>query len=82
MVDVNGDTLAFVDAVRSADGLASRIDPDTPMIVLTGNAHAPHRVRMLERGRDDVVAKPFSYPELGHGSRLFCGEPSPAQSRS
>jgi DNA-binding response OmpR family regulator len=64
VVDVNGDTLAFVDAVRCADGLASRIDPETPMIVLTGNPATIHRVRMLERGGDDVVAKPFSYPEL------------------
>jgi DNA-binding response OmpR family regulator len=64
VVDVNGDTLALIDAVRSADGVASRIDPDTPMIVLTGNPVTIHRVRMLERGGDDVVAKPFSYPEL------------------
>jgi DNA-binding response OmpR family regulator len=64
VVDVNGDTLALVDAVRSADGLASRIDPGTPITVLTSDPATIHRVRMLERGGDDVVAKPFSYPEL------------------
>src|SRR5437763_8659791 len=64
VVDVNGDTLALLDAVRSADGIAGRLDPDTPMIVLTGDADTLQRVRVLERDGDDVVAKPFSYPEL------------------
>jgi len=38
--DVNGDTLALLDAVRQADGLASKIDPATPLIVLTAHADA------------------------------------------
>ena len=62
--DVNGDTLDLLDAVRRADGVASRIDPDVPLIVLTGRANELARVRLLDRGGDDVVAKPFSYPEL------------------
>ena len=36
--DVNGDTLELIDAVRGADGLASHIDPDVPLIVLTARA--------------------------------------------
>ena len=64
VIDVNGQTLALLDAVRSASGLASRIDPDTPLIVLSAQADAVHRIRLLERGGDDVVAKPFAYPEL------------------
>jgi len=32
--------------------------------VLTSRPDEVHRVRLLERGGDDVVAKPFSYPEL------------------
>ncbi len=62
--DVNGDTLALLDAVRAADGLASRIHPETPLIVLTARRDELSRVRYLDRGCDDVVAKPFSYPEL------------------
>ncbi len=62
--DVNGDTLALLDAVRDADGLASRILPDTPLIVLTARADELARVRYFDRGGDDVVSKPFSYPEL------------------
>jgi DNA-binding response OmpR family regulator len=62
--DVNGDTLALVDAIRDADGLASRVLPDTPLIVLTSHVDELARVRFLERGGDDVVSKPFSYAEL------------------
>jgi DNA-binding response OmpR family regulator len=50
--------------VRAADGLASRVDPDTPMMVLSGRASELDRVRGFERGADDYVCKPFSYPEL------------------
>jgi DNA-binding response OmpR family regulator len=64
VVDVNGDTLKLLDAVRSGNRLAARIDPDTPMILLTGDSGTLDRIRMLERGGDDVLAKPFSYPEL------------------
>jgi DNA-binding response OmpR family regulator len=62
--DVNGDTLGLLDAVRQADGLASRIQPDTPLIVLTGQIDELARVRYLDRGGDDVICKPFSYQEL------------------
>jgi DNA-binding response OmpR family regulator len=62
--DVNGDTLDLLDAVRRADGLAARIEPDTPLIVLTAHADELARVRYFDRGCDDVVAKPFSYLEL------------------
>ena len=64
--DVNGDTLGLLDAVRHAEGVASRIDPDVPLIVLTRRADELARVRYFDRGSDDVVSKPFSYLEL-HG---------------
>jgi DNA-binding response OmpR family regulator len=64
VIDVNGQTLAVVDSVRSGEGLAGRVDPDTPMIVLSARADRLHRIRVLERGGDDIVQKPFSYPEL------------------
>ena len=34
------------------------------MIVLTARANEFARVRVFDRGGDDVVAKPFAYPEL------------------
>src|SRR3954468_13447956 len=64
LCDVNGDTLDLVDAIRRSDGLASQIAPETPLIVLSAHADELARVRYFERGSDDVIAKPFSYPEL------------------
>ena len=34
------------------------------MIVLSQRPDDIHRIRVLERGGDDIIAKPFSYPEL------------------
>jgi DNA-binding response OmpR family regulator len=62
--DVNGETLDLIDAVRRSDGLAARLDPDVPLIVLTARADALARVRYFDRGGDDVISKPFSYIEL------------------
>lgn len=56
--------LDVLDRIRSADGLASRIDPDVPVIVLTGRAGEADRVRSFARGADDHVCKPFLYAEL------------------
>ena len=64
LADLNGQTLSLLDAVRDGAGLAGEIDPATPMIVLTAHADELARVRVFDRGGDDVVAKPFSYPEL------------------
>jgi DNA-binding response OmpR family regulator len=64
LADVNGQTLGLLDAVRHGEGLASKIDPDTPIIILTSRVSELDRVRGFDRGADDVVAKPFSYPEL------------------
>ena len=64
LADVNGHTLGLLDAIRSGDGLAGEIDPETPMIVLTTRADELARVRVFDRGGDDVVSKPFSYLEL------------------
>ncbi len=50
--------------VRSADGIASRVDPDTPLMVLSGRSSELDRVRGFDRGADDYLCKPFSYPEL------------------
>jgi len=60
----DGNGLLLLDRVRSADGLASRIDPDMPVIVVTGRTGEADRVRGFIRGADDYVVKPFSYSEL------------------
>jgi DNA-binding response OmpR family regulator len=50
--------------VRESDGLAQRIDPELPVIMLTGRASETDRVRGFARGADDYLVKPFHYPEL------------------
>jgi DNA-binding response OmpR family regulator len=60
----DGNGLEVLDRVRSADGLASRIDPQLPVIVLSGRSGDADRVRSFARGADDHVSKPFLYQEL------------------
>ena len=60
----DGSGLDIVRRVRASDGVASRIDPALPLMVLSGRAGELDRLRGFERGCDDYVCKPFSYPEL------------------
>jgi DNA-binding response OmpR family regulator len=50
--------------LRSADGLAQRVDPNLPVILVTGRVSETDRVRGFARGADDYVVKPFHYEEL------------------
>jgi DNA-binding response OmpR family regulator len=56
--------LEVIARVRASDGVVSRIDPAVPIVVITGRAGELDRLRGFERGCDDYVCKPFSYPEL------------------
>ena len=60
----DGSGYDLIRRVRESDGVASRIDPFTPLVVVSGSAAELDRVRGFERGCDDYVTKPFSYPEL------------------
>jgi DNA-binding response OmpR family regulator len=60
----DGNGLRLLDEVRSADGLASRLDRELPVIVVSGRGSEVERVRGFQRGADDFLVKPFSYPEL------------------
>ena len=67
IVDVglpDGSGLELVARVRAADGLATRLDPGLPLLVISGRSADLDRLRGFERGCDDYVVKPFSYPEL------------------
>jgi DNA-binding response OmpR family regulator len=59
-----GSGLEVLDRLRAADPASSRVDPDVPVIILTGRAGEVDRVRGFSRGADDYLCKPFSYPEL------------------
>ncbi len=58
------DGLELVRDVRAADRIADRADPDLPILILSGRTGELARLRGFERGADDYVLKPFSYPEL------------------
>ena len=60
----DGSGLDLIRTVRSADGLASRVDPRVPLVVISGRASELDRVRGFERCADDYVCKPFGYGEL------------------
>jgi DNA-binding response OmpR family regulator len=58
------DGLEFLRGIRGSDRIADRIDPELPVIVLSGRATELDRLRGFDRGADDYLVKPFSYPEL------------------
>jgi DNA-binding response OmpR family regulator len=58
------DGLELLREVRQSDPLVSRLDPHLPLFVLSGRASELDRLRGFERGCDDYLVKPFSYPEL------------------
>jgi DNA-binding response OmpR family regulator len=67
LVDVglpDGSGFELLRRVRSADGIASRVNPDMPLMVISGRVTELDRIRGFDRGADDYVCKPFSYPEL------------------
>jgi DNA-binding response OmpR family regulator len=67
VVDVglpDGSGLELVTRVRAAGRAGTRVDPALPVLVLSGRGEELDRVRGFDRGADDYVVKPFSYPEL------------------
>jgi DNA-binding response OmpR family regulator len=60
----DGDGLELLAQVRAADRIASRLDPDLPLLVLSGRVSELDRLRGFDRGCDDYMIKPFSYHEL------------------
>ena len=58
------DGLELLRDVRETDRIAGRLDPDLPLLVLTGRAGDLDRLRGFDSGADDYLSKPFSYQEL------------------
>ena len=61
--DLNANTLALVDRIRAADA-TDHINADVPLILLSERTNELDRIRAFDRGADDYLHKPFSYPEL------------------
>ena len=75
--DVNGETLGLLDAVRHGDGVAARVDPDTPLIVLTARGdelarRALLRARLRRRDRQAVLLPGAARPR----PRRCCAAPT------
>ena len=60
----DGSGLELIRRIRAADGVASRLDPSLPLVILSACGSELERVRGFERGADDYVTKPFAYSEL------------------
>ncbi len=71
----SGSGLDVLDRVRSADAASSRVDPDLPVILLTGRSAEVDRVRGFARGADDYLCKP-SLLVIDSGIRLNTDLPS------
>jgi DNA-binding response OmpR family regulator len=50
--------------MRSGQIFFLRGDPQSPVIALTASTDQFHRIRLLERGADDVLSEPWAYPEV------------------
>jgi two-component system copper resistance phosphate regulon response regulator CusR len=60
ILDLNLPGIAGLDVLRN---IRSR-KPDLPVMVVTGSSMVEERVRGLDAGADDYVAKPFAFAEL------------------
>jgi DNA-binding response OmpR family regulator len=60
ILDLNLPGAAALDVLRS---IRSK-KPDLPVLVVTGAAQVEERVRTLDAGADDFLAKPFAFAEL------------------
>lgn len=60
----DGDGLELLRLVRASDATCSPIDPDLPLLVLTGRTGELDKLRGFRHGCDDYLPKPFSYQEL------------------
>ena len=58
------DGLELLSEIRSSVRGGGPLDPQLPILVLSGRGSELDRVRGFERGADDYLVKPFSYPEL------------------
>ena len=58
------DGLDLLTDLRSSARRGGPLDSQLPVLILSGRAGELDRIRGFERGTDDYLVKPFSYPEL------------------
>jgi DNA-binding response OmpR family regulator len=80
---LDGSGLDVVRRVRAADAAGSRLDPDLPLLVLSGRCDETDRVRAFDAGADDFLAKPTgSLIAPGSSTTLRISIPSPIGARA
>jgi DNA-binding response OmpR family regulator len=79
------DGLELLRELREFGRSGRALDPQLPVLILSGRATELDRVRGFERGCDDYLSKPFSYAELrgrlGALLRRAGGRPRPGRLR-
>lgn len=60
----DGDGLDLLGELRGTGGSDLGLDPHLPVLILSGRGTELDRIRGLERGADDYLAKPYGYHEL------------------
>jgi DNA-binding response OmpR family regulator len=73
------DGLELLGEIRSGTAASGVVDPAIPVLLLSGRSGELDRVRGFERGADDYLVKPFSYPELRARLALLLRRASPAR---
>jgi DNA-binding response OmpR family regulator len=58
------DGLELIRHLRESDRVGARMDPELPVVDVSGRQTELERLRGFERGCDDWLTKPFSYAEL------------------
>src|SRR5215813_3711417 len=60
ILDLNRPESSSLDVLKSLQAKK----PDLPVLIVTAAAHVEQRVRGLDAGADDYIAKPFAFAEL------------------
>jgi DNA-binding response OmpR family regulator len=60
--DVDG--IEVLRAIRQADGIAARYDPNLPIVVVADSETGDGRSRAFEEGADDFLSERIPYPEF------------------
>ncbi len=58
------DAVGLIGRIRQSARYGERVDASVPIVVLAPRLGEVERLRVFERGADDLIQHPYSYPEL------------------
>lgn len=68
------DGFEVLQAIRQADGIVARYDPNLPIVVVTDRDHEDGRDRAFDEGADDFLARRASRSEFKGRIARSCAE--------